>query len=186
MYMSMATFDHDWFDELRTFMEQTSGVPYPESELPGGADSFLAFIQEELKPFIANRYPVDSADTTLVGNSLGGLFALYALFTSPHSFERYVAISPAVQTNKEFLFDLEAAMGDVPVRLFMAAAEWEDGNYLASVMRMADQIQARSRPSFKYTFELFFGETHSSVAPVAFTRGLRTVFDPPPLLLPEQ
>src|SRR5687767_11287041 len=49
----------------------------------GGAPQFLAFIEQDLKPFIASRYPIDGSDQTLVGHSFGGLFAAWTLLTSP-------------------------------------------------------------------------------------------------------
>jgi hypothetical protein len=46
---------------------------------PGGAANFLSFIKEELVPFLASRYPIDVNDQTIIGMSLGGLFALRPL-----------------------------------------------------------------------------------------------------------
>lgn len=63
----------------------------------GGASAFLTFINDELKPFIAEQYAADPNDQTLVGMSLGGLFALHAMFNSPTSFKRYVVLSPALR-----------------------------------------------------------------------------------------
>ena len=45
----------------------------------GGAASFLNFLIAELKPAIERDYPVDAADCTLVGSSVGGLFASWVL-----------------------------------------------------------------------------------------------------------
>ena len=65
------------------------GTSYPARGTPGGAAAFLAFIDNELKPFIAAHYPqADPHDATIMGDSLGGLFAMHVLLTSPDSFER--------------------------------------------------------------------------------------------------
>lgn len=62
----------------------------------GGADRFLAFINQTLKPDIDSRYPIDRSREALLGHSLGGLFTLHVLLTEPDSFKRYIAISPSL------------------------------------------------------------------------------------------
>ncbi len=66
----------------------------------GGADAFLGFLTERLRPEIAGRYP-NSADgpQILFGHSLGGLFAAQALLTRPGSFSAFIASSPSLWWN---------------------------------------------------------------------------------------
>lgn len=49
------------------------------------SDRYLAFLAEELKPWIERRYAVDGgrAHTFLAGSSMGGLISLYALVERP-------------------------------------------------------------------------------------------------------
>src|SRR5262245_62975058 len=47
--------------------------------LTGGADRFLGFLRDELRPWVEGRYDVDSSDSTFFGYSLGGLFATHVL-----------------------------------------------------------------------------------------------------------
>jgi ferri-bacillibactin esterase len=46
----------------------------------GGAADFLAFLNQDLKPFVASRYPVDTQDQTLAGHSLRRAHQLSCLF----------------------------------------------------------------------------------------------------------
>lgn len=64
--------------------------------MAGWGARFSRFIEEQLKPFIESRYPVDTSNQTLLGVSLRGLFVLRTLLTAPASFQRYVAISPSI------------------------------------------------------------------------------------------
>ena len=48
---------------------------FPEQTLMGGADNFLAFIRDELQPWVQSHYRVDADDSMFFGHSLGGLFA---------------------------------------------------------------------------------------------------------------
>lgn len=73
--------------------QRLPGRPAPPA---GGAERFLAFIEDELKPLIAARYRVDPSRQTLFGHSYGGLFTLYALLERPQAFSGYVAASPSI------------------------------------------------------------------------------------------
>jgi predicted alpha/beta superfamily hydrolase len=90
----------------------------------GRAESFLRFVQEELKPFIEARYPVDPGDATITGVSLGGLWPLYTLFTAPETFQRYLACSPSIWWDNEWLIGQEAryhaAHAALTARVFVA------------------------------------------------------------------
>jgi len=78
-----------------------NGMPWPET---GGADDFLDFIELQLIPRVASRYPVNPGKQSVFGHSLGGFFVLYALFTRPHVFRRYIAASPSVWWKQHVLY----------------------------------------------------------------------------------
>ncbi|MBN1810387.1 MAG: alpha/beta hydrolase, partial [Anaerolineae bacterium] len=73
-------------------------TPTPVAGLVGSGDGpkFLAFLKEELIPFVEADYRADGSRRTLMGSSFGGLFTLYAMFTETALFSGYVAASPAV------------------------------------------------------------------------------------------
>lgn len=94
----------------------------------GGADRFLRFLRDELKPAIAAAYPVDASRTALLGHSYGGLFALYALLQQPALAQAYVASSPSVWWNKAHIAqELErAAAASLPAaRVRISIGEYE-------------------------------------------------------------
>jgi hypothetical protein len=65
---------------------------YSES---GGADKFLAFLTEELVPYVDKNYRT-SGERILYGRSDSGLFTLYALLEKPDAFSGYISSSPMV------------------------------------------------------------------------------------------
>ncbi|HET8699921.1 MAG TPA: alpha/beta hydrolase-fold protein [Gammaproteobacteria bacterium] len=166
---------------LQTF--ERMGLTAPQPRL-GRANAFLAFIDRELKPFLAARYSANVADSTLIGHSMGGLFALHVLFTSPQSFKRYVVLSPAVSYDEGLLFREEQAVGDIDARVFMGVGGADVPEILEGTPRLDGAIRARQRPSLRYTYRLFAGENHLSVYPGSVTAGLRAVLDPPALAAP--
>ena len=99
---------------------QTWGEP----GMMGGASRFLAFLRDELKPWVRDRYRVDPDDCALFGDSLGGLFATYVLLNEPATFRRYGIGSPTLDWDKGLMFDQEAAYArthdDLPAKVFFS------------------------------------------------------------------
>ena len=65
-----------------------------------GAANFLQFITDELIPFIENKHRTHP-HRTIMGHSLGGLFAVYAMTERPNDFTGYLAISPSLGRNNQ-------------------------------------------------------------------------------------
>ena len=160
---------------------------FPPDYQLGGAAAFLGFLNDELKPFIASRYAADPDDQTLLGFSLGGLFALNTLFTAPASFQRYIAGSPGLTWDERVVFDREAALAattaDLAADLFLSvgALEEDENDGVASarvstLAEMAAVLRERAYPSLRMTHHVFDGETHLSVIAATISRGLRAVF----------
>lgn len=80
----------------------------------GGADDFLYFLAEELRPAIAAHYPLDPARHTLFGFSYGGLFTVHTVLNCPGYFQRYWAASPSLWFSENMMMRrmrLRAAAG---------------------------------------------------------------------------
>ncbi|MFD1383254.1 alpha/beta hydrolase [Rhodanobacter aciditrophus] len=69
----------------------------------GGAENVLQFMTHTLRPWLAERYPINPEQQILFGHSLGGLFTLYALQQHPNAFSGYGAISPSLWWNEGYL-----------------------------------------------------------------------------------
>jgi predicted alpha/beta superfamily hydrolase len=96
----------------------------------GGADKYLAFLQEELKPMVDATYSTatEAGRTGIMGSSLGGLFALYAGFVAPHTFGLVGALSPSLWVaNRDMLHRMvEATEGPEKVWIDMGTKEQKD------------------------------------------------------------
>ena len=157
----------------------SAGLPIPDGLQSGGADAFLRFINEELKPFIAARHDVDPKQATLFGHSLGGLFAMHVALASPDSFSRYLVGSPYLAWDDELLFSREAAHRPGaeawPVRIFLSAGGLETG-IRDTYHKMSARLRQRTNPGFELRTLEFPGETHTSAIGPTVGRGLRELF----------
>ncbi len=118
----------------------------PGSDESGGASRFLRFIREELKPFIEAEYPADPADNTIFGDSFGGLFAAYALFAEPDTFQRYVLGSPSLWWGNSHVVEMERSYAqnheDLEAKVFIGAGDHERTEHEeAQFARMPPQMR---------------------------------------------
>ncbi|MBU3023629.1 alpha/beta hydrolase-fold protein [Aestuariibacter sp. A3R04] len=81
-------------DMYPTVNEDTNGPV----GLGGGADKFLAFIEQELIPDVEKRYRTHST-RIIAGASAAGTFSVYAMQQRPGLFDAHIAYSPAVWWN---------------------------------------------------------------------------------------
>jgi len=111
-------------DTMRRWFDLTSpgkmpvpaqeGVRGPGDRPTGGQAAFLKLITDTLLPRLMHDIPLNRADMTLFGHSLGGLFVLHTLFTQPNVFARYVAADPSLWWNAgEILREAAAFRGGV-------------------------------------------------------------------------
>ncbi len=146
----------------------------------GGADKFLAFIREELIPFIESNYRASSSDRAIAGVSASGLFTLYALFQHPETFQRYLAGSPSISWDEPFMHKLEndfaASHDDLPVRLFMCVGELESESYINNMNKMAELLRSRKYANLEMETIIFENETHGSIYQAAISRALKTLY----------
>ncbi|THF81636.1 alpha/beta hydrolase [Cohnella fermenti] len=166
-------------------------VETPESELrsdgmawppTGGADSFLLFLEQELLPFIRSRYPVDVSRQSLFGHSLGGLFALYALFDRPSPFRSFVAGSPSIWWNKYHLlskvpeFEARLGRGAVQAELILAVGSEEEPSMIEDAVQLCRRLKPYENRGLEIACMLIEGEDHLSVIHPMISKVFRQIF----------
>jgi predicted alpha/beta superfamily hydrolase len=148
----------------------------------GHAREFLDVLEHQIMPFVEGRYRADPSYRVLGGSSLGGLFALYVLFTKPALFAGYIAPSPAAEFADHWLFHHEEAFAKsgapLAARLYMTGAADEEPKFLADIRRFDDQLRRRAYPGLAYEYRLIAGERHAGTKPESFNRGVRFAFAP--------
>lgn len=162
-------------------------TPTNEKRTPqsGGAAGFLSFMKKELFPFIETHYKADKNDRILMGCSLGGLFTLYALFTVPELFQRYVAASPAFGWDNEVIYQYEKKYFETksvsPARLYMTIGEVERG--VPGFKKLTAHLDSRNYHSLQIKTRVLENTGHSGTKAEGFARGLQYVFERPSLSL---
>lgn len=163
-------------------LRELSPVKIAGAEESGKAAEFLQTIEQQVIPLIERDYRADPAYRVLGGASLGGLFTLYALYTKPELFNAYVALTPAVVLNDDWLLNYEkefAGKGrELKGRLFVAVGENEGVGFVSGVLRYNARVTSRKYPQLAYAFRIIEGERHAGMQLEGYVRGLRFAFEP--------
>ncbi len=150
-------------------------------EYSGGASKFLSFLEEELIPNIKSSYRV-SSNRLLAGISYSGLFTMYTLFNKPSLFNNYLIGSPSLYYDNEVIFKYEEeyAMNhdDLNANVFLSVGTLEAGfemfpGMVSNVEKISKILKDRKYNNLTLTTCLFENETHFSVMPATFSRGIR-------------
>lgn len=159
---------------------------YDMPEIAGKADAFIGFIKHELIPFVNDKYRIDLNDASLAGDSLSGLFAIYVLLTQPVLFKKYIAGSPSLYWDDDLIFDIEQkyadSHADLKAEVFMSAGQLEAiqepefAGMVRNVVKMDKILTSRKYKNLKLTTHVFPQESHLSVIPATFSRGLKTIY----------
>lgn len=167
--------------------QSSDGAPLPEQ---GGAGAFLHFIEEELKPQIESEFPIDRDRQALFGHSLGGLFTVYALFSKPEAFRYYIAGSPSLHWNPNYMQELERYFiaqartreRSLPAQVLLGAGELEKTHVCRNCERareLANRLSAISADiGVEAEYKEFEQEGHVSVLPILVSRALRFALNP--------
>lgn len=147
----------------------------------GGAENFLLFLKDELIPFIDSNYRTIPEDRTITGYSIGGLFALYCLFTQPDIFNSYIVGSPKLSWDNYSIFDYEESSVDKlkgkSLNLFISVgSEESEEKFFEPVDQLVIQLQERNYSGINLKTKVFQGSTHLMGPPESLTHGLLAVF----------
>ena len=144
----------------------------------GGSAAFRGFIRGELMPEVRKRYRCTD-ETTIVGESLAGLFIVETFLLEPALFQRYIALSPSLWWNNgELVRSAERrldALGGLQRTLYLAAAN--EGGITSETAALAGLLQAHAPPGLVWTYAPRPDLEHSTifrvVAPGALARVLK-------------
>jgi predicted alpha/beta superfamily hydrolase len=152
------------------------GTPWTGSA--GGADKFLSFIADELLPTVDRNYRTRPY-RVLVGHSLGGLFAVYALMNRPEVFKGYLAISPSLWWDDQVLIKAAqpffAAHRDLRADLYMTMGS-EGDTMLGGAWKLSAALEESKLADLRWQFKRSPEEDHGTIPYMSTYEGLQAIF----------
>lgn len=145
----------------------------------GGSAAFRAFLRDELKPLVAQRYAVTS-ESGIIGESLAGLFVVETLVMEPQLFDHYLAFDPSLWWNAERLTPVAAAR--LPEwrgpRKQMAVVFSSEPSGVEAAERFRAALAGADSSVLKWTMTTMSAETHATIYHPAALATLRQLLAP--------
>jgi predicted alpha/beta superfamily hydrolase len=184
-------------DYTPTKADLPPGLHQPLPFGTGGAASYLDVLRGEIIPHLERQYPLDPRERVLIGYSLSGRFATYALFSEPEAFGRYLIISPSLWWDRESAFAEEEAWAksnaDLRAKALLIGGDAEEtpgGGWrnnlpdevglplkqLTNMRELDRRLSARNYPSLRFKTALIPDGRHVTGFPAAIALGLVEIF----------
>lgn len=148
-----------------------------EFESSGNAPNFYRFITEELVVELEKRFRI-SNHRTLLGHSLGGLFATFAMLQENTSFDAFVAVTPTIRWDNFKILDdftpgLVEKLTESKPSFFLGIGN-ETGAEREGVLRLRKVMESMHLTGFSY--KEYPTDSHVTVPWKSYFDGMRFVF----------
>lgn len=178
------TFDYTPTNDTISNKSLENSYGFPEGAVKsGGGEKFLKCIKTEIAPLIDKYYKTNS-DRGIVGNSLGGLFALYCLMNSDGYFTRFGINSPSLWWDNENLLNQAVSQNtsneilDIPAsKVFISVGQNEGPNMVRTMVKLCSYFDDSNYENIDLTWKIFNDETHLSVVPASISKAISTLYD---------
>lgn len=148
----------------------------------GKAAEHAQFIKKSVFGYLNKHYRINDS-RTFVGNSLGGLFGAYILFTDPTMFDNYVLGSPSTWYKNNDILNVKITPSLHPHKVYIGVGEYETPEFDSPDHDMvlgAKQLQLKlSDPLLPHTqvrLNVISGANHETAFPTTATQGLYWLF----------
>ncbi len=146
----------------------------------GGSDKFILFLEKELQPFIEKKYKTNSSKT-IIGQSLGGLFATEVLFKKPNLFNKYIIISPSLWWDNGSLLKQKIALTQKTDIYIGVGKEGQGPSATRHIMEeeasvLYEKIKMQNPKNQSVYFDFLPKEDHATVSHQAIFNAFRLLY----------
>lgn len=131
----------------------------------GQTENFYQFLKTELIPMIDSTYNTRAGNNSILGHSLGGLFAFYCLFKNDTIFKNMYALSPSLWVDNYAIYKFNhlAAGSSNKKNLYFSCGSLEVFNRIkAGTNEMDLFLEKQNYTGLSYKYEIHGGKTHNS------------------------
>lgn len=187
--LSYAIGDDGMQSRRRDYTPTSAGTKdAPPGAVHGRSEAYIAYLRDQVMPFVAGRYRTNENRRYFLGHSYGGLLGTQIMLAQHEMFSGYILGSPSYWYDSRYMDGMEsdfaATHSDLPARVYMYVGQYEDMrpgdpryarryNMVTDARRMARKLRSHDYPSLHLALDVLEAEDHLSVAPDGFTRGLK-------------
>jgi predicted alpha/beta superfamily hydrolase len=142
----------------------------------GGGDNFLNFFEEELFPYIDKSYRTSNY-RVFFGHSLGGMFANYTILTQPELFNAFIAASPYLMYDDEYVIKVADSkleiLSNLNRQLFITLGD--EPAYYESLNKFTSLLEDNTT-TLRWDYQIFNDEDHTSIPVISLLKGLKFIY----------
>lgn len=140
----------------------------------GGSEKFIAFIEKEVKPLVEESYQ-NNSNSTIIGQSLGGLLATEILVKKPQLFDNYIIVSASLWYDNESLVKSDIKTANSVKSVYVAVGK--EGKVMERTAKeLYEKLNANKSESAKVFFEFFEKNDHADVYHLAVYSAFNKLF----------
>lgn len=155
---------------------------YPTS---GHSDKFIAFLENELIPYMDHNYPTNK-NRSIIGQSLGGLLAADILLKNPALFSSYIIVSPSVwwDNGSLLLQDSETSLRSIDSGIKVYIGVGKEGLTPTKIPRimeddakvLADKLKSMHSKHVRIYFDYLPAENHATIMHQAVSNAFKVLY----------
>ncbi|RQO30734.1 esterase [Taibaiella sp. KBW10] len=130
----------------------------------GGSAHYIAFLEQELQPYITQKYK-GTRSRTVIGESLAGLLATEILLKHRHLFDHYIIIAPSLWWGSESLLkpvSTSAVLAPKPVSVYIGAcAKEEEETMYQDALTLSNML--KEQQNLNVYFDYLPEEIHATI-----------------------
>ncbi len=168
----------------------TVGITYPDHYKINDIRKFrrrdlafgnlYGFLKDTIIPYINSEYETEIGNNTLIGNSMGGLFAARTLTryreNSGFPFKNIFSVAQLMDLTEQEA-EMANEITDLPVNFFLGVGGADSEVGIKAYHTLVKNLSSRNYPSFKFRHKIYEGLPHGEVSStVAFKEAFKWVF----------
>jgi len=144
----------------------------------GGVKKFIAYLQDELFPYIEENYRT-SPYRLLEGHSLGGMFSLHVLFNYPKLFQAHFAMSPYIMWDDNFVLNeaIKKLQEPLDFQNYLYITLGDEPRYVEPLGKFTDLLETKKPNGLEWHYTVMDNDNHGTVPLKSLYNGLETLYE---------
>jgi predicted alpha/beta superfamily hydrolase len=149
----------------------------------GHSAQFIAFLEKELQPYIETKYKTNT-NSTIIGQSLGGLLVTEILFKKPTLFNTYIIVSPGLWWDNGSILNLNILQDHFSQKTNIYIGVGKEGLTPSEIPRvmevdanlLSEKISNIKSKNVNVFFDYLPQENHATILHQAVSNAFRMVY----------
>jgi predicted alpha/beta superfamily hydrolase len=144
----------------------------------GGVKKFIAYLQDELFPYIEENYRT-SPYRLLEGHSLGGMFSIHVLFNYPKLFQAHFAMSPYIMWDDNYVLNEVIKKFEEPLDFqnYLYITLGNEPNYVEPLGKLTNLLKTKNPDGLEWHYTVMDNDNHGTVPLKSLYNGLETLYE---------